>query len=188
VTQERSDADLVARYRETGAPVHFETLVRRHRDRVLRLVVSVLGPDLQADAEDVVQRVFLRVHDRLAGFRGGSRFGTWIHRIAYNLALDFKRTRLRRRRLLREGPLGVDARRGGPGRPTLEPEHAWSVQRALREVPDPYQTALRLHYWLDLPVSEIAEMLGVAVGTAKSYLHRGRKRLHEVLKEKELLP
>lgn len=187
MTRELSDADLVARYRRTAAPVHFEALVRRHRDRVLRLVLSVLGPELQADAEDVVQSVFLRVHDRLDSFRGGSRFGTWIHRIAYRLALDYKRTRQRRRRLLRDGPLGL-ARRAEPDPPALDREHAWSVQRALLEIPDPYQTALRLHYWLDLPVSEIAETLGVAEGTAKSYLHRGRKRLHAVLKKRELLP
>lgn len=183
-----SDADLVASYLRRGAPADFEILVHRHREKTLRLVLSVLGPEYQGDAEDVVQRVFLRAHDRLDRFRGSSLFSTWLYRIAYNLAIDTKRTLERRRRLLHDRPPGTGAPAPEPDRPDLDTEHAYSVRKALLELPEPYQTALRLHYWLDLPVQDIAELLGVAVGTAKSYLHRGRKRLHPLLQAKELSP
>lgn len=185
---EDSDADLVGRYRRTKEVACFERLVQRHRARLLRLVLGVLGPELQADAEDVVQLVFVRIHERLDAFHGGSLFATWAHRVAYNLALDFKRTQLRRQRLLREQPADPDRRD-----PTIErelgvSEQASAIRNALGEVPDPYQTVLRLHYWLDLSVIEIAETLGVSAGTVKSYLHRGRSRLQRVLTDRGLVP
>ena len=178
---ERTDFELISSYRRTGAVGHFEILVVRHRDQVLRLVVSVLGPDQQADAEDVVQLAFVRVHDRLDQFRGHSAFGTWLYRIAYNLALDHKRTFRRRQRLQRvhlptrqQDPAAMDTQSG-------QTELRLSVRRAVERVSEPYQTALRLHYWFEMSVAEIAEIMGVAVGTAKSYLHRGRKRFHHKL-------
>lgn len=185
---ESTDADLVASYRRSGRIEDFECLVLRYRERLLRLVYSVLGSELEADAEDIVQLVFVRAHDRLGSFRGESLFGTWLHRIAYNLAIDHKRKQLRRRHLLRRDEEKLD-----PGlRPRvgadLSPEYAESIRRALLEVPDPYQAALRLRYWFDLPVADIATSLGVTEATAKSYLHRGRKRLHIVLKSKGLDP
>lgn len=183
----RSDADLVELYRETANPAHFEELVRRHHRRVLDLVHSVLGPELGSDAEDVAQRIFLRVHDRLASFRGRSAFGTWLHRVGFNLAVDHKRRRLRRRRLFRERVPDSHTEEVAPA-PGLSTEHALSVRRALRDMPEPYQTALRLRYWLDLPVADVAERLGVAEGTARSYLHRGRARLNDILKERDLSP
>jgi RNA polymerase sigma-70 factor (ECF subfamily) len=84
--------------------------------------------------------------------------------------------------------VGAGAAAEEAARPALEADHARAVRQALREVPDPYRTALRLRYWFDMPVAEIAESLGVAEGTAKSYLHRGRGRMLRVLKDKELLP
>ncbi len=183
-----TDAELVEAYRSTGGSRHFEILVQRHREKLLRLVLSVLGHGLQGDAEDVVQLVFLRVHDRLATFHGRSRFGTWIHRIAHRLAIDYKRTRQRRARLLPEGPMSREPSSPNGLERAMDRERGELIRRALLEVSDPYQTALRLHYWLGLSVAEIAETLDVAVGTAKSYLHRGRQRLHRVLQRKEIWP
>ena len=56
-----------------------------------------------------------------------------------------------------------------------------ALHSALARVPQPYQAALRAFYWLELPTAEIAELLGVAPGTVKSYLHRGRARLARLL-------
>ena len=85
------DAELVSRYLDTGDLRLFDELVVRYRDRMMRLVLSVLGPELAADAEDVVQEAFLGAHDRLRGFRGQSKFGSWLYRITYNRALDHRR-------------------------------------------------------------------------------------------------
>ena len=180
------DAELVTRYLETRDLGLFEELVARHRDRMMRLVLSVLGPDLGNDAEDVVQEAFLKAHDRLASFRGQSRFGSWLYRIAYNRSLDYRRSAARRQRRAREaaadpaGPPRVD---GAGGQWLLTAERDRVVRATLDRVPQPYQTALHSYYWLELPVAEIAELLGVAPGTVKSYLHRGRARLARLLEE-----
>ena len=180
------DAELVTRYLETRDLGLFEELVARHRDRMMRLVLSVLGPELGNDAEDVVQEAFLRAHDRLRGFRGQSRFGSWLYRIAYNRALDYWRSAARRQRRAREaaadpaGPPRVD---DAGGQRLLDAERDRAVRAALDRVPQPYRTALHSYYWLELPVAEIAELLGVARGTVKSYLHRGRARLAGLLEE-----
>ena len=178
------DAELVTRYLETHDLGLFDELVARYRERMMRLVLSVLGPELARDAEDVVQEAFLKAHDRLASFRGQSRFGSWLYRIAYNKALDHRRSAARRRRRAHEsaadpsGPPRVDH---AAGERLLADERERAVRAALARVPQPYQTALRSYYWLELPVAEIAELLGVARGTVKSYLHRGRARLARLL-------
>lgn len=182
---ESRDAELVRSYLESREPRLFDELVTRHRERMMRLVLSVLGPGLGNDAEDVVQEAFLRAHDRLSGFRGQSRFGTWLYRVAYNAALDHRRAAGRHHRRAREraaDPALTTTAKGAEGpRRLLAAERERAVRSALSRVPQPYQTALRSYYWLELPVAEIAELLGVAPGTVKSYLHRGRARLARLL-------
>ncbi len=180
------DAELVRRYLETGDLGLFDELVGRYRDRMMRLVLSVLGPELSNDAEDVVQEAFLGAHDRLASFRGQSRFGSWIYRVAYNRALDHRRAATRRDRWDRDRAADPAVTRtvdDGAGGRLLADERGRAVRAALDRVPQPYQTVLRSYYWLEMPVAEIAELLGVAPGTVKSYLHRGRARLARLLEE-----
>lgn len=180
------DAELVRRYLDSGDLRHFDELVVRYRDRMMRLVLSVLGPEWANDAEDVVQEAFLRAHARLADFRGESRFGTWLYRVAYNRALDYRRTAGRRARRARESvddPASVAGMEGSAGQRLLSDERRRSVRTALARVPEPYRAALLSYYWLELPVAEIAELLGVAPGTVKSYLYRGRARLARLLSE-----
>lgn len=181
---EDRDAELVSRYLDTGDLRLFDELVARYRDRMMRLVLSVLGPELANDAEDVVQEAFLGAHDRLASFRGQSRFGSWLYRVAYNRALDHRRAAARRDRRARDSAADPALTRvvdDSAGRDLLADERSRTVRAALARVPEPYQTALRSYYWLELPVAEIAELLGVAPGTVKSYLHRGRARLARLL-------
>lgn len=194
------DAELVERYLATREPPFFEELVRRHRARLVRLVFSILGPELSGDAEDVVQEALIQALDRLPGFRGESRFGTWLYRVAYNRALDHRRSaarRLRRAGRSLDGapsnpPAGGNTNIGGAGSAAdeslVERERDRALQAALATLPPPYPTVLRLFYWLDQPVAEIAETLGVAEGTVKSYLHRGRARLTRQLEEEGVGP
>jgi len=189
VTGEAPDSHLVSEYLRTGKPALFESLVRRHWERIVRVVLSVVGPEHAAEAEDLAQLVVIRAHGTLSGFRGEARFTTWLYRIAYNQAIDHARRVARRRRLLRSAPPPADPEPvEWPDAQTLANERYHRVQRALTEVPQPYQAALRLYYWFDLPVQEVADSLGVAAGTAKSYLHRGRQRLHRLLDEGEVSP
>src|SRR5256712_11805287 len=91
------DSDLIREYLETGDSALFAQLAAKYQDRVFRLAVSILGPGFEPEAEEVAQEVFVLVYRHLSSFRLESRFGTWLYRIAYNRAIDTRRTaRLRR--------------------------------------------------------------------------------------------
>lgn len=178
------DAELVGRYLESRDLRYFDELVADYRDRVMRLVLSVLGPELAGEAEDVVQETFLRAHDRLESFRGQSGFGSWLYRVAYNRALDHRRMAVRRLRRVERSAADPTVAVGEVAAATagvIAGERDRALHAALARVPQPYQAVLRAFYWLELPTAEIAELLGVAPGTAKSYLHRGRARLARLL-------
>ena len=167
----------------------FDALVDRHRDRVFRVALSVLGPGSEADAEDVAQEVFVRAYRRLGSFRGESRLGTWLYRVAFNLAVDH------RRRAGRRGPTVGDealdtlpSPDGDPHRAARAGESARLVRRLLDALPEAQRAALHLHYWMGHTVAEIAELLGAAEGTVKSHLHRGRERLRAAIETAEGSP
>ena len=85
-----TDHALVVRARGAGGEEAFAELVRRYRQPVFRLVASILGHGFEAEAEEVTQEVFVRVHGALASFRGDAKFGSWLYRIAFNQALNLK--------------------------------------------------------------------------------------------------
>jgi len=163
----------------------FAGLVRRHRDQVFRLAVSILGAEFVPEAEDVTQEVFLKVHRAIESFRGESEIGSWIYRIAFNQALN-RKERVRFRKPHTDETVLYKAVAAGPG-PERQAETA-QRDRALAEcigtLPEVYQSALRLYYWLGAGVGEVAEVLGVPENTVKSYLHRARQLLHGSLKGK----
>jgi RNA polymerase sigma-70 factor (ECF subfamily) len=175
-----TDESLVRRYRE-GSAAAFETLVQRHSARVYHLCLRILGdPDEAADAS---QDAFLTAVRKLDTFRGEAAFTTWLHRVTVNACYDSLRKKRRQPmlRLVREDddePLDA-------GPPI--PDHAAGVdlsidvQQALRSVPEDFRVALVLADVEDLPYERIAEILGVAVGTVKSRVFRGRAALGRAL-------
>jgi RNA polymerase sigma-70 factor (ECF subfamily) len=130
------------------------------------------------EAQDVVQEAFCRA---LARWRTVSEYDdpvAWVRRVAWNLAVS----RWRRARTALNF-----VRRQRPGEPQLEgpsPERV-ALVAALATLPATQRRAVVLHYLADLPVAEIADREGVAEGTVKSWLHRGRAALAEQLKPTE---
>jgi RNA polymerase sigma-70 factor (ECF subfamily) len=182
---EQPDEWLVERCRESGDDAAFAELVRRYRGPVFRLAVSILGQEFAPDAEDVTQEVMLRVHHSLRSFRGEARFGSWIYRIAFNQALNVKaRVRYRAPHLTDDALATAPS----PDRGAFDRLQAQRRRRAVlacvNELPEVYQSALRLHYWLGASMSEIAVMLDAPENTVKSYLHRARRLLSVMLGER----
>ncbi len=156
----------------------FGVLVERYQDRIFRLVASVLGPYSGADAEEVCQEVFLRLYRKIRQFTGQAGFGTWLYRIAYNLAIDWRRrVRFKLPHVSVEEIQSLAASSSDPLEDVLTKEVKNLVAMAMEDLPDLYRTALYMFYWQERPVEEIAELLGIPEGTVKSQLFRARNLL-----------
>jgi RNA polymerase sigma-70 factor (ECF subfamily) len=191
-----ADARWVEEFLRTGREEAFERLVDGHKEKVFRLALAILGPGFEVEAEEVAQETFVTAFRQLPAFRKESRFGTWLYRIAQRKAIDLRRSaRLRHPHATAES---LDALPGsllgaslGEGAGSAEARAAARESQgvllaAIRELPDPYPAVLRLFYWLDWTVAEIAESLDAAPGTVKSHLFRAREALHKKLKKKGL--
>ena len=127
----------------------------------------------------------LRVHHSLRSFRGEARFGSWIYRIAFNQALNVKaRARYRAPHVSDQALAATPSQDGGPYDQLQDERRRRAVLACVGELPEVYQSALRLHYWLGASVSDIAVMLDAPENTVKSYLHRARRLLHAMLAER----
>lgn len=182
---DRPDEWLVEQCREADDFAAFAELVRRYRAPVFRLAVSILGQGFAPDAEDVAQEVMVRVHRSLGSFRGEARFGSWVYRIAFNQALNVKaHARYRAPHVSDQALAATPSPERGPEDRVQDERRRQALVELVGELPEVYQSALRLHYWLGASMSEIATMLDVPENTVKSYLHRARRLLQAKLTER----
>lgn len=180
-----ADEQLVERCRGSKDDAAFAEIVRRYRAPVFRLAVSILGQAFAADAEDVAQDVMLRVHRSLDSFRGEAQLGSWIYRITFNHALNVKARARYRAPHVDDEALGATASADrGPHDLLQDEQRQRAVLACVDELPDVYQSALRLHYWLGANIAEVAALLDAPENTVKSYLHRARRLLHAMLVER----
>lgn len=173
-----------------GDGAAFGRLVSLHEGMVYNLALRLLGD--REDARDLAQDVFLQVYRTLSGFRGRSSLKTWIYRITVNLCRNRYRWWRRRRRdqwcrledLSAAEEARVSSARPGGESPLAQVErrdHARHVQAALLDVSFDHRTVLILREVEGLSCEEIAAALGIAEGTVKSRLARGRKALRRSL-------
>jgi RNA polymerase sigma factor (sigma-70 family) len=161
-----------------GVPT-WEQVARDHGRFLYTVAFRLTGND--DDAQDLVQEVLLRVRRGLETYRPGSMEG-WLSRIATNAFLDEMRRRTRRP----VEALPADPDRVVPASPeaaeVFAAEHlSEDVERALAQLPEEFRTAVVLCDVVGLPYQEIADIVGVPVGTVRSRIHRGRSQLREAL-------
>ena len=162
-----------------GQDEAFAELVRRHQGKVRGLLLRLSSNPTLAD--DLAQEVFLRAYRGLVGFEGRARFSTWIYRIAYNVFLNH-RTRTRELAAL---PQGFESQAAAPD-DELSPRRCdmrRDLAGAIAALPDRYRVVVTLYYLEDVSYPEIAEVLGLPLGTVKTHLHRAKKMLREQLRE-----
>lgn len=169
----REDDALVERVRN-GEVEAFEALYRRHSAPIFGLALRMLQN--RADAEDMLQEIFLQAYDRLPTFEGRSAFGTWLYRLSVNRCLDHLRSR-GAKELSRTEPLTPELH----GRLSPVGHRGLDLERAIGELPPSSRAAFLLHHVVGFDHKEVGEMLGIAVGTSKSLVHRARIRLKEAL-------
>lgn len=162
------------RLQRSGDEGALTRLVFRHSGRMLAVAARLLGS--RADAEDAVQRAFLRCHTHARDYRPEWSVSTWLYRILTNVCID----EIRRRRVRPEEPLPARppaaSHRTGPG-----PEERLDLERALAKVPTEARALLALRYVEGLSYGELARVRGITVNTVKSQLKRGKEILRAAL-------
>jgi len=184
VTAERSpltDASLVTAARG-GDMRAFERLYRLHSGRVLGVCLRMTRR--RDIAEDCVQQTFIRAWRNLAAFEGRSAFGTWLHRIAVNEVLTYARnhgTRVEATQedVVEEADEAMASARDGTNE--YDAGEVMDVERALATLPEGSRNVVVLQAVYGYSHEEVSDMLGIAVGTCKAQLHRGRRLLRERL-------
>jgi RNA polymerase sigma-70 factor (ECF subfamily) len=151
----------------------FEGIVRRWQGRLVGLAWRFCRD--RALAEDMAQEAFVKAFRAMGSFRGESAFSTWLTAVAVNTY---------RSRLRAEGPplLSLDPARAfatGPSQDHAmqQRERAEAVRRAVLTLPARYREAILVYYFQERAVAEAARILGIAEGTLKARLHRGRELL-----------
>jgi RNA polymerase sigma-70 factor, ECF subfamily len=182
-----AETEIIQRAKRRDAAA-FEWLYKVHCRRVYALCLRMLGN--ASEAEDLTQEAFLQLFRKIHTFRGESAFSTWLHRIAVNLVL----MRLRRK-APREVSLDDSQEFSGTSRQTsgeigrADLSLRGSIDRvcltnAIEQLPAGYKMVVELHDIQGYKHTEIAKIMECSVGTSKAQLHRARKRLRELLREK----
>jgi RNA polymerase sigma-70 factor, ECF subfamily len=176
---DRDDAILVERARAGDAEA-FRALVERHSARVFRLAWRILGDE--AGAEDAVQETFLRAYRSLARFDTRSQFGTWLHRIAANTAVEIlrKHQRLRHERIGEETSEASSAD-PGPDRRALSQEVERAVRGALADLSPMERAAFVLRHFEGRSIAEICGALGLRESAGKQAIFRAVQKLRRTL-------
>jgi len=183
---EPTDEDLIYRFQQ-GDNYAFDILVKRYKDPLLNFVFRFLGD--HTEAEDIVQETFLRLFKNKHYYKEIAKFSTWIYTIAGNLA----KTELRKRR--RRSFFSISNFTGGDKDydiPDLDesPEKAANsvltddiIQNAVNKLSPKFKEVIVLRDMQGFSYEEIAEIVGIPLGTVKSRVNRARLRLQEDLKD-----
>lgn len=175
----QTDENLMAEH-AAGSTTALRRLVERYRDELLNFLTRFVGS--RAAAEDVFQETFLQIHLSAATFDVERRFKPWLFTIAANKARDHHRKHARRQTFSLDAEIGGEGERGRfvdlmdsglpePGAPVGDGEERARVRDAVDRMPPHLREILLLAYFQRMSYQQIADGLGIPLGTVKSRLH-----------------
>ena len=159
----------------------FTILVDRYKYMVFTLAMRMVKN--REEAEEIAQDTFLKIYNGLEGFKGNSKFSTWVYKIAYYRSLDY----------LKKLGRGMDstsielftekqaAQEEDIVKRLEESERSKSIKDALQFLPGDDGILITLHYYEELSLVEISQVMGISVNNVKVKLFRARKRLKQIL-------
>jgi RNA polymerase sigma-70 factor (ECF subfamily) len=171
-----------------GDPRAFRELVETYKKKVYYLALDMAGNPV--DAEDISQEVFLKVYRSFSTFRKGAKLGSWLYRVTYNASIDHLRKRGAAPEPVADDVLETRSREdsGLPGAVPSDPAAAAEssqlrdrIDRALDKVSPQEKAVFMLRHYDDLMLKDIAESLGLSIGSVKSYLFRAVRKLQKEL-------
>jgi RNA polymerase sigma-70 factor (ECF subfamily) len=175
---EQPDSELV-RQIQSGEAAAFDELMRRYKHPVVNFVFRMLGN--AADADDVAQDVFVRVHQKLNTYRPATKFSTWLFALARNAAIDHLRWRARHPVESMESAPEISASSG-----TVEAVDAREIgaliSAEVAKLPEDQRTALVLSEYQGMSHAEIGAIMRCSEKSVESRLYRARQTLREGLR------
>jgi RNA polymerase sigma-70 factor (ECF subfamily) len=168
----------------------FRELVESYKKKVYYLALDMAGNPV--DAEDISQEVFLKVYRSFSTFRRGAKLGSWLYRVTYNASIDHLRSKGAAPQPMADEILESRSRegdglpRGGASDPVAaaeERELQARIAKALEKVSPQEKAVFLLRHGEDLMLKDIAETLGLSIGSVKSYLFRAVRKLQKELRE-----
>lgn len=174
--RDAADTELTRRAATGQVPEAFGELVRRHQGKIRALLLRLTRGD-RTLTDDLTQETFLRAYRGLSAFEGRARFTTWVHRIAYFVYLNH------RNRVRQPSALPEEFEMTAPA-----PEDELSPRRSdLRRdlsllvggLPERYREVIVMHFMRHVPYRDIANTLGMPLGTVKTQLHRAKLMMRE---------
>ncbi len=185
-----SDQEVVE-YALGGAEAAYRELTRRYQRPVFSLIYRMVRD--RELAEDLAQETFVKVLNAIERYRPEFKFSSWIFKIANNAAIDHLRRRELETLSIEGGPdaltpdrqaataLQIGARGESPLEELEARELGGHIERAIASLRPEYRACIILRHLEDRPYEEIAEILGLPLGTVKTYIHRARAELKEAL-------
>jgi RNA polymerase sigma-70 factor (ECF subfamily) len=161
-----------------GRPEAFGTLVERYDRAVYHLALRTLRD--REEARDAVQEAFFKAYRSLRTFKPGAKFSTWIFSIAYHACCD--RLARRKRYSNEEMPERADPS-AGPEAQAIATDEARRLRSAIDALPEKYRTVITLYHLQGRQYEEIAQVLGMPMGTVKTHLFRAKEHLRRLLSE-----
>lgn len=181
------DEELVA-LSQGGSEEAYAVLVERYSDYVYTIAARILGDE--EDAYDAAQEAFVRAYRAIGRFRGDAKFSSWLYRIATNRALTHLKRKRRRAPAVDidagphiESAIDLEPPRTRPDQVLADAEFRAEVRAAVAKLPDQYRTVITLFYLEQRSYKEVADVLGLPMGTLKTHLHRGRAMLRKIITE-----
>lgn len=166
----------------------FEKLIITYKDRIYRLCYQLTNN--HTDAQDLAQEVFIKAYTGLESFRNEADFGTWLHRIAINQCINFKKKEKRGKVISLDAPiqtqngemlLEVAATEENPEEIYEQVELKGTVREALNRLSAEHRSVLVLREFQGYSYDEIASIIGCSLGTVKSRINRARQSLKEMI-------
>ena len=182
--------DLIARC-QAGDREAFDELVSRYQRYVFNIIYQHLGPTDQL--EDIAQEVFLRIFKFIGSFRREASLESWIYKVTLNyIRSHLRKQSLQRRMLIQERQSGEDdspellerlpARRNSDPAETIVPQQiAEQIRRAVYSLKPIYRDVLIMRELKEMSYQEIADILGISIGTVKSRISRARELVREMI-------
>lgn len=171
-----SDISLVTQVVVLHNKSAFDQLVRKYQSQMRRFFLNQTCGDKEL-SDDLAQDTFIKAYTSLTSFKGTANFTTWLYRIAYNVFFDYIRSQKP------TSDLEVVTMDADYSHEQQDISKKMDVYAALQQLREAERTCITLFYMEELEIKKIAEITGMAEGTVKSHLSRGKEKMANYLKQ-----